>query len=199
MFLSLRLTRLYLTIPDSAVGLKNFFTAIKTTCPFLKVVSINGDKNSEELRTAVSSLVYGLSCLEVVWCSSFALNCEALKSFAPSSQRCTEVVPHDTWTTILLHGMAQVALDAPLSHSLDTYTISPLLQCPNLQYISFGICYGQEAINNSLMMDMAPCLRTIHFYSFHRASRWHSKVNLELPEVVVLWCQCPSDLTYHSP
>jgi hypothetical protein len=44
------------------------------------------------------------------------------------------------------------------------------------------IRYGQEAIDNSLMMNMAlawPHLRTIHFMSFHRGSRWPSKVNLE--------------------
>jgi hypothetical protein len=258
MFLSPRLTRLYLTIPDSAVGLKNFFTAVQTTCPFLKVISINGDRNSEELGTAVSSLVYSLSCLEVVWCSNIALNCKALVVLASlpklwkfhvfllggpvlrtfrddchplpfstlqdfdasvatigdadeflqlissssslySLSVDVVVIPaprelysflttvhrsssRDTLTAISLHDMAQVDLDAPLSHSLDAHTISPLLQCPNLQHISFGIRYGQEAINNSLMMDMAlawPRLRTIHFLSFYRGSRWPSKVNLE--------------------
>ncbi|KIM88005.1 hypothetical protein PILCRDRAFT_268292 [Piloderma croceum F 1598] len=77
MFLSPRLTSLYLTIPDSTVGLKNFLTAVQTTCPFLKVTSINGDRNSE-VGTAVSGLVCGLSCLEVVWYSNIALNGKAL-------------------------------------------------------------------------------------------------------------------------
>jgi hypothetical protein len=226
MFLSPRLTSLYLTIPDSAVGLKNFFTAVQTTCPFLKVVSINGDRNFEELGTAVSSLVYGLSCLEVVWCSSIALNCKALVVLASlqklwkfhvfllggpvlrtfrddchllpfstlqdfhasaatigdadeflqlissSSSLCSLsvdvfVIPapqelfsflttvhrvtsssRDTLTTALLHGMAQVALDAPPSHSLDAHTrLSSSAQICNTYHSAFVMGGRQSTIH----------------------------------------------------
>jgi hypothetical protein len=51
-----------------------------------------------------------------------------------------------------------------------------------LEDVSFSIRYGLEAIDNSLMKDMAlawPRLRTLRLMSFYNASRWHSNVNLE--------------------
>ena len=78
MFLGPQLTSVFLSIHNSPVGLKTFLTAVQATSPFLKVVSINGNRNSEEVRTAVSSLICGLPCLEVVWCSTIALNYKAL-------------------------------------------------------------------------------------------------------------------------
>jgi hypothetical protein len=254
-FLSPRLTSFWLSTPDSPFGLETFLTAVQAASPFLKVVSIDCGRNSEKVRTAVSSLICGLPCLEVVSCSTIALNYKALVALAslPKLWRLHVVLPggppamdncrplpfsslqdfkaraatiadadeflrlvsgstslyslsvevlattaprelhsflttvhrsssRDTLTKISLHDISQVALDAPVSHSLDVHTILPLLQCPNLQDILFGMRYGQDAIDNSLMMDMAmawPHLRSIHFSSFHRAGRWHSKVNLD--------------------
>ena len=76
--------------------------------------------------------------------------------------------------------MSQVALDAPLSHSLDAHTISPLLQCRNLEHINIHISYGHAAIDNSLLKDMAsawPCLRSLGLYSCD-AHLWHAKADL---------------------
>ena len=265
-FLSPRLTSLFLSISNSTVGLETFLTAVQAASPFLRVVSINGNRYSEKVRTAVSSLICGLPCLEVVLCSTIALNYKALVALSslPKLWRLHMFLPggpvamdncrplpfsslqdfdvsaatiadvdkflrlvsgspslyslsvdvlatttpqelhsflttvhrsssRETLTKISLQDISELVLVAPPSHSLDAHTISPLLQCPNLQTILFGMRYRQEAINNSLMMDMAmawPRLRSIHFFSLHSAGRWHSKVNLD--GLVHLAQSCPA-------
>ena len=86
-------------------------------------------------------------------------------------------------TVLLMTDYAAVALDAPPPYSprsAHSFT-SPLL-CSNLEHISLYIRYGQEAIDNSLMKDMAlrwPRLRSISLSSTYRDSRWHLSANLE--------------------
>jgi hypothetical protein len=70
----------------------------------------------------------------------------------------------------------------PLSHSLEAHTLSPLLQCRNLEEISINIRYRQQAINNSLMKDMAlawPRLRKFSIFPFHDVNHQCLNVNLE--------------------
>jgi hypothetical protein len=71
--------------------------------------------------------------------------------------------------------------DEPL-HSLDAHTLSPLLQCRNMEHITIDIWYGHAAIDNSLLKEIAlawPCLRDISLNLCHNARPWHSKANLQ--------------------
>ena len=93
-----------------------------------------------------------------------------------------------TLTTVLLHVWSHDY--PPPSHSLEAHTLSPLLRCPNLENISFYICYGQQAINNSLMTEMAlawPRLREFSILPFGD----HQHCNINLEGLVHLAQHCP--------
>ena len=88
----------------------------------------------------------------------------------------------DTLTTVALYDSEGWDEDLPASHSLGVHTLSPLLQCPNLEDISFGIHYGQQAISNSLMESMAsawPHLRNLSLTSFYGDCRREYNINLK--------------------
>jgi hypothetical protein len=75
-----------------------------------------------------------------------------------------------------------VEIDEVSPHSLDAHTLSPLLQCRNLERVTINISYGHAAIDNSLLKEIAlawPCLRDISLHSCHNARLWHSKANLQ--------------------
>ena len=86
-----------------------------------------------------------------------------------------------TLTTFALRDQVELNGDSPPLHSLDAHTLSPLLQCRNLEDITINISYGHAAIDNSLLKEMAsawPRLRSITLHPYYRARIWHSKANL---------------------
>jgi hypothetical protein len=88
----------------------------------------------------------------------------------------------DTLTAVALYDDEEWDEDVPASHTIEAHTLSPLLQCPNLEDISFGIRYGQQAIGNSLMEDMAsawPRLRNLSLTSFYGDNRREYNINLK--------------------
>jgi hypothetical protein len=90
----------------------------------------------------------------------------------------------DTLTTFALWDdirFVEFDEDSP-PHSLDAHTLSPLLQCRNLERVTIYISYEHAAIDNSLLKEIAlawPCLRDISLYSCRNAHLWHSKANLQ--------------------
>jgi hypothetical protein len=70
----------------------------------------------------------------------------------------------DTLTTFVLGDRVVSAEDSIPLRALDAQTLSPLLQCRNLENINIHILYGHAAIDNSLLKEMAsawPCLRSL--------------------------------------
>ncbi|KIM73273.1 hypothetical protein PILCRDRAFT_15370 [Piloderma croceum F 1598] len=88
----------------------------------------------------------------------------------------------DTLTTFALVEEVELSQDSPPLHSLDAYTLSPLLQCRNLEHVTIHVPYGHAAIDNSLLREIAeawPRLRDISLTSRYDARLWHSKINLQ--------------------
>jgi hypothetical protein len=86
----------------------------------------------------------------------------------------------DTLVTFALRD--HVAINQGSPHSLDAHTLSPLLQCRNLERVSINISYGHAAIDNSLLKEITlpwPCLRYISLHPYQKARLSHSKVNLQ--------------------
>ena len=88
----------------------------------------------------------------------------------------------DTLTTFILEDHVETDEDATPLHTLDEQTLSPLLQCRNLEHIMTTISYGHAAIDNSLLEKMAlawPRLREINLHSHFNTHIWHSTANLQ--------------------
>jgi hypothetical protein len=88
----------------------------------------------------------------------------------------------DTLTTFALRDRVHLDEETAPLHSLDAHTLSPLLQCRNLEHITFNISYGYAAIDNSLLEGMAsawPCLRYLDLHSYYHVRLWHSKANFQ--------------------
>jgi hypothetical protein len=88
----------------------------------------------------------------------------------------------DALTTFALRDRVHSDEETTPLHSLDAHTLSPLLQCRNLEHITINISYGYAAIDNSLLVGMAsawPCLRYLALHSCSHARLWHSKANFQ--------------------
>ncbi|KIM80377.1 hypothetical protein PILCRDRAFT_9571 [Piloderma croceum F 1598] len=88
----------------------------------------------------------------------------------------------DTLTTFALLDHVEFDEDSPPVHSLDAHTLSPLLQCRNLERVNIDISYEHAAIDNPLLKEIAsawPCLRNISLDPRYDARLWHSKANLQ--------------------
>jgi hypothetical protein len=108
---------------------------------------------------------------EVMQRSSF---CDTLTTFA-------------LWDHIRFLGFDE---DSP-PHSLDAHTLSPLLQCRNLERVTINISYEHAAIDNPLLKEIAlawPCLRDISLHLCHNARLWHSKANLQGLSYLTQYC-----------
>jgi hypothetical protein len=108
----------------------------------------------------------------------------------------------DTLTTFVLRDRVMSAEDSIPLHALDAQTLSPLLQCRNLENINIHILYGHAAIDSSLLKEMAsawPCLRSL--YSCCYAHLWHAKADLR--GLICLAQNChssqPCNSMFHSP
>jgi hypothetical protein len=109
----------------------------------------------------------------------------------------------DTLTTFVLGDRVVSAEDSIPLRALDAQTLSPLLQCRNLENINIHILYGHAAIDNSLLKEMAsawPCLRALSLYSCCYAHLWHAKADLR--GLICLAQNCHSracNSMFHSP
>jgi len=87
----------------------------------------------------------------------------------------------NTLTTFALREDVKLDEDATPLHSLDAHTLSPLLQCRNLEHVEIDISYGHAAIDNSLLEEIAlawPRLRYLSLHPYYHARLWHSRANL---------------------
>jgi hypothetical protein len=88
----------------------------------------------------------------------------------------------DTLTTFGLWDYAEFHENTPPVHSLDAHTLSPLLQCRNLERVTINLSYNYAAVDNPLLQEIAsawPCLRDISLHARYKARLWHSKANLQ--------------------
>ena len=88
----------------------------------------------------------------------------------------------NTLTTFELRDHVERNEDLPPLHTLDAHTLSPLLQCRNLENITIRISYAHAAIDNALLKEIAlawPYLRRISLDSYHQARLWRSRANLQ--------------------
>ncbi|KIM74521.1 hypothetical protein PILCRDRAFT_14411 [Piloderma croceum F 1598] len=158
---------------------EGFLNSSSIMLPFLAVrhldVSVASITNAGELLQVTSRSFYLKSLL--VTFDRIVPTPEQLHAFFTIMQR-TNVC--DTLTTFALQD--HVEINRVSSHSLDTHTLSPLLQCRNLEHVSINISYGHAAIDNSLLKEITlawPCLRYISLHPYQKARLSHSKANLQ--------------------
>ena len=134
----------------------------------------------------VTSSFFGLESLLVAF-DRIVPTPEQLRAFFTAMERSSF---RDTLTTFALRD--QVEIDQVSPHSLDAHTLSPLLQCRNLEHVTIDISYGHAAIDNSLLKEIAlawPCLRDISLHPYQKAHLWHSKANLQGLSYLAQHCQ----------
>ena len=93
-------------------------------------------------------------------------------------------------TLIMFTLQDRVGINRFSPYSLDAHTLSPLLQCRNLERVS--ISYGHTAIDNSILKAIAlawPCLRDISLHPYQKGRLWHSKANLQGLSYLAQHCQ----------
>ena len=149
--------------------------------PFLAMrhlhISVASIANAGQFLQATSSS-FGLEPLSITF-DGIVPNPEQLHTVLTVIQQSSFC---DALTTFALRDCVHSDEETTPSHSLDAHTLSPLLQCRNLEHITINISYGYAAIDNSILEGMAsvwPCLCYLTLHSYCHARLWHSKANFQ--------------------
>jgi len=161
--------------------------------PFLAVrhldVSVASITDAGEFLQVISSSSYLESLL--VTFDRIVPTPEQLRAFFTIMQRSSFC---DTLITFALQDRVEINRVSP--HSLDAHTLSPLLQCRNLERVSIDISYGHAAIDNSLLKEITlawPCLRYISLRPYQTLAFQGQSTRSKLP------CPALSFITVSQP